>query len=319
MNVMKPIDDGGIPVLLKFSNIGREHFDYPKEIEAIELAKTKGWREALEILYDAEMVRYSTDTPRLKFLDLLPLSKESNVLEIGIGFGQHTLEIAKRVKQLDTLEIRWVNSMFTKIRCEQEGVTNVSFKCGGDDCRVPFSDSSYDIVVLNLVLEWCAGALPSESRQAGQQRLLAEIHRVLKPGGIVQVNTKNRFAYRLLLGGRDEHVFEMRFGSALPRWLLKLILRAKGKAQPPGYLHSYNALERLLRKAGLDTVQSYWAAPEMRFPISFIPVDAASVREARKQLSRQGHSRSTNLLTRLTPASFVRHVMPGFFFIARKS
>ena len=315
----KPADDGGIQVSLRFSDIGRERSEYPKEMRAIELAKSHGWRHALERLYEPGMVDYSADPLRLKFLDLLPLSKDLTALEIGLGFGQHAPEIARRVKWLDTLEVRWVNCMFTKIRCEQEGITNVGFKCGGDDCLLPFPDASYDIVFLNLVLEWCASNIPNESRVAGQRRLLLEIHRVLKPGGLLQINTKNRFAYRLLIGGGDEHVYDMRFGSALPRWLLRLVLRLKGKPTPPGYLHSYNALSRLLQEAGLRPVQSFWAVPEMRFPSAFVPIDAASIRAARRHLARQGDSRRTDILMRLTPASFVRYFMPGFFFVAKKT
>src|SRR2546421_11300747 len=59
------------------------------------------------------------------------------------------------------------------------------------------------------------------SAEHGQHRMLSEICRVLKPCGIVQLNTKNGFSYRLIIGGRDEHCHGMRFGSALPRWLLR--------------------------------------------------------------------------------------------------
>ncbi len=311
--------DNGIQVLLQFSDLDRELSEYPKEMKAIELAKSDGWRHALETLYDRGMLDYAANPLRLRFLNLLPLSKELTALEIGVGFGQHTTEIARRVKWLDTLEVRWVNSMFTKIRCEQEGIANVGFKCGGDDCRLPFPDASYDIVFLNLILEWCASNIPNAPKVMGQKRLLREVYRVLKPGGLLQINTKNRFAYRLLIGGRDEHVYNMRFGSALPRWLVRLALRLKGKPPAPGYLHSYNGLGKLLRDAGLMPVQSFWLVPEMRFPSTFVPVDRTTIRAARKHLVRQGESRRTDLLMRLTPASLVQYFMPGFFVVAKKT
>ena len=125
-----------------------------------------------------------------------------------------------------------------KIRCEQNSLENVNFACGGDDCRIPYPNDTYDIVILNLVLEWCANGAAELSAEHGQHRMLSEICRVLKPRGIVQLNTKNRFSYRLIIGGRDEHCHGMRFGSALPRWLLRRLLR---KA-PLGHLHSYGAL-----------------------------------------------------------------------------
>jgi ubiquinone/menaquinone biosynthesis C-methylase UbiE len=308
----------GIPVFLRFSNIDAEISAYPDVNKAVELARTSGWRSALETVYGPDKIAYSVDSKRSKFLDLLPLSKDMTALEIGIGLGQHTAAIASRVSRLDTLELRLINAIFAKIRCTQEGVSNVTFICGGDDCRLPFPDASYDAVILNLVLEWCASANPDESAPACQYRLLSEIHRVLKPNGFVQLSTKNRFAYRLLIGSRDEHTHDIPFGSALPRWLLRLILRAKGKNSYPGYLHSYSALKKLLRSIGLTPTQSYWAVPEMRFAVQFIPTDAKAIRMARRNLKRQSNTRATELLMRLTPAALVKYFTPGLFFIAYK-
>jgi ubiquinone/menaquinone biosynthesis C-methylase UbiE len=318
MSRLQDVKYDGIPVLLRYSDIEHERSQYAKEWKAVELAKANGWRRALEALYDRGMVKYSTSPERLKFIDLLPLSKDMTALEIGIGFGQHTAAIAERVKQLDTLEIRLVNAVFARIRCEQDGVDNVSFFCGGDDCRLPFPDNSYDAVLLNLVLEWCAGENQDEPAPVAQTRLLAEIRRVLRPGGLLQLNTKNRFAYKLLMGRGDEHAHDIPFGHALPRFLLRLITRWTGKGRPPGYLHSYTGLKRLLRRAGLVPIASYWAVPEMRYPDRLVPTEAHAIRAARPQLARLGESRLTNLLMHVTPASLVKHVAPGLFFVARK-
>jgi SAM-dependent methyltransferase len=308
----------GIPVRLRFSDAERELERHPEVRRAIDLARAKGWRHALETVWDPAMVAYSASPKRLKFLEVVPLSKNMSALEIGIGLGQHTGEIASRVAHVDTLEIVLLNAIFVKTRCEQEQVKNVTFTCGGDDCRLPFPDNCYDVVFLNLVLEWCASEINDELPEIAQRRLLSEIRRVLKPGGLVQLNTKNRFSYRLLTGGRDEHTHEMRFGSALPRLLLHLILFAQGKSRPRGYLHSWWSLESLLRATDFSDIVSYWTVPEMRFPEHLILADARAIRAARKSISRQGESRRTDLLMRLTPASLVKFFAPGLFFIARK-
>lgn len=308
----------GIPVFLRLHTIDRELCTFPDEKRAVELAKTLGWRKALESVYGEGMVAYSSDPGRSRFLDLMPLTRDMVVLEIGVGFGQHTAELASRVKHLDTLELRLLNSLFTKLRCEQSGATNVTFVCGGDDCNLPFCDGSYDAVILNLVLEWCGSANPGVPAFESQRKLLVEISRVLKPNGLLQLSTKNRFSYRLLVGGRDEHAYELPFGSALPRWMLKLILKVKGKASSSGYLYSYSALAKLLRSAGLFPEASYWAVPEMRFAEQYIPTDAQSIRTARPTLIRQSSTKTTEILMRATPARLVRYFTPGLFFLARK-
>ena len=151
---------------------------------------------------------------------------------------------------------------------------------------------------MNLVFEWCASRKGErDDPAAGQRLMLAEIHRILKPGGRLYLLTKNRYAMRLLLGKRDEHCDKMRWGNALPRWLMRLAMRMKGKAQPRGLLHSYNALRGMLRSAGFVETRSYWAVPEMRHPKACVPTDAASVRAARRQPGFvQGEFRSTRAL-----------------------
>ena len=302
------------PIFLRSGDLETE-LENRQMMTAVELAKKLGWRGALESIYAPDEIAYMSDANRCKFLDLLPLSKDNTIaLEIGCGLGQHTAAIARRVKHLDVLEVRLLSALFTKIRCEQNSLENVNFACGGDDCRIPYPNDTYDIVILNLVLEWCANGAAELPAEHGQHRMLSEIRRVLKPRGIVQLNTKNRFSYRLIIGGRDEHCHGVRFGSALPRWLLRRLLR---KA-PLGHLHSYGALRRLVQRAGLSPISTYWAVPEMRFAEHFVETDAASIRTARRSLSRQSDTRATNLLMQLTPARLVRYFTPGLFVIARK-
>ncbi|MCE9660681.1 MAG: class I SAM-dependent methyltransferase [Burkholderiales bacterium] len=278
-----------------------------------------GWKEALESTEEAGMRAYVTDMRRAGFLELLPLGAQSDILEIGPGLGQFTVALAQRSRHVHALEVVPEQAEFALVRARQEGARNVSIAIGGDDCRLPYRDASFDGVVLNLVFEWCGSRIESESHGAAQTRLLHEMVRVLKPGGFLYLATKNRFALRLLLGGADEHMANVRFGSALPRRLGAWRLRRKGQQRAMGKLYSHDDLREQLHRAGLGDVESFWAAPEMRFPTHYVPTDAASVRAARAAPGlRQGEGRKVNLLMRFVPAAWVRHVMPGLAFLARK-
>jgi len=312
---------GGIPSFLSGEPIEDDE-TYQRLIELNRIALEDGWRRALDEVYgpDADIVRYVTDESRADFLDLLELNENCSVLEIGPGLGQFSPIIARRVRHLYALEVVEGQAHFAATRCEQQDVHNSTFACGGDDCKLPFPDECMDVVLLNLVLEWCSTRDNEESAEIGQRRLIAEMYRVLKPGGWLYLSTKNRFALRYLLGKQDEHSFGMRFGNAMPRWLHNLALRFRGHTRPAGLLHSHNSLRSMLTDAGYGTVRSFWAAPEMRHPKHFVPTHAAEIQAARLRPDfEQGELRSTSAIMPWMPSSIVKHFTPGLTFIARKA
>lgn len=281
------------------------------------IARKDGWLRALETVFP-EYVRYVTDGRRASYLDLLPLSPSSRVLEIGPGLGQHTAELARRTRAVHALEVVSGQAAFASFRCEQQGISNVFVACGGDDCRLPYRQASFDVVVCNLVLEWCASRETRGTQQEAQRRLLAETERVLRPGGALFLATKNRYALSLLFGRRDEHAYGMRFGNALPRSLMRLVLRLKGKREPAGLLHSYRGLRRMLIQAGFGHMQSFWAIPDMRYPKAYVPNHAGSVRDARVQgILRDDDTRCGRILN-LLPTTLVKYFTPGLVFLAHK-
>lgn len=273
------------------------------------IARREGWSKAIARQFGT--AEYLKDEGRGIFLDLLPI-ENSDVLEIGPGFGQFTDRIARIAKSVTALEVDAVQADFIREKLRQEGIVNTTVTTGGADCRLPYADKSFDLVVLNLVLEWCATAI-SESHEVAQLRLLREIARALRPGGRLYVATKNRFALRYLIGKPDEHYHDMRFGSALPRWLADRLHGRRSR----GRLYSWQGLRKLLREAGFEVEQSWWAAPEMRFPEKMVPTDSKSVRQARRAGISQGQGRAERLLMGLVPSPLVKHFAPGLSFLAR--
>jgi SAM-dependent methyltransferase len=285
-----------------------------------------GWRQSLDDFHgfhgdEASKIRYLTDPAHHKFVDLLPLTRESTVLELGASLGQITTALAARAGFVHALEVVPGQAEFAAERCRQEGFSNVAVTCGGDDCRFPYSeDAQFDGVVVNLVLEWCGQRDPSTPFLESQRRLLRECVRVLKPGGWFFITTKNRFGLRYLIGRGDEHTHHWPFGQALPRWLLALLLRLRGKSGPDGLIHSHGAMRRLLQEAGLTDLRSFWAYPDFRFPREYVPADSASIRAARRRpgFVQPEDSRSARLLMPLIPAPLVKPITPGLVFLAEK-
>lgn len=310
----------GIPRFLSFG--AAETAEIAAQLERLnELAARDGWLAALQSVYasDPGMVRYVTASDRASFVELLPIERTSRVLEIGPGLGQFTVPLARRAAFVSALEVVAGQAEFVVQRCREEGLGNVDVAVGGDDCRLPYADASFDLIVLNLVFEWCASRCADEEPIDVQRRLLNEMARVLKPGGSLYLATKNRYALRYVIGKGDEHMHYLPFGNALPRWLARLALRLKRLPRAPGLLHSHGALGRMLHQAGFDRLQSFWATPEMRYPAEYVATDPAAIRAARRRPGFvQGDARSVRLLMKWVPAALVKHVTPGLAFLATK-
>jgi arsenite methyltransferase len=101
------------------------------------------------------------------------------VLDVGSGAGTDSLVAAQMVGADGRVTgIDMTPEMLTKARgaATEMGVTNVEFVAGEVE-RLPFADASFDIVISNGVID----LIPDKDA------VFAEIERVLRPGGRIQV------------------------------------------------------------------------------------------------------------------------------------
>ena len=288
-------------------------------------ARRIGWQEALQEECDqiggkgSWYYRYVADPSRASFLELLGCRPEQTVLEVGSNAGQITVALAKRVKAVYGIDVELPYLRFAAVRCEQEGLTNVRLACGGDTCVLPFAENRFDFVILNLVFEWCGSRDTGRSLIESQRKMIQEAHRVLRGGGTLYLSTKNRYALSLLFGGRDPHANGMRFGNALPRWLLSGLTRLGRLPRAQGLLHSYGGLVRLVKASGFHVDETYWPIPNPRFAVSYVPLNHQAIAAAQARLDVAiDDVPFYDRLCRLIPASLLPFFAHSLILVARK-
>lgn len=157
----------------------------------------------------------------------LPLG-QLRLLDVGSSVGYLTRAYAKLFGEVIGIDIDGDAVAFAR---DNNDAANLHYLVG-DSMRLPFPDSSVDVVTCSQVYEHVPDA----------QQLMNEIYRVLKPGGACYFAAGNRFV-----------LIEMHYGlpllAAIPKPLAHLYLRALGRGSQYYETHlSYRGLKQLAHR-----------------------------------------------------------------------
>jgi ubiquinone/menaquinone biosynthesis C-methylase UbiE len=159
--------------------------------------------------------------PVLEWLDRLRLPSGARVLEVGCGSGVLAVQLAGRGLQVDAVDL--IPAMFaaTRHRADDAGVGAQLEVHAGDAMRLDYADDSFAVVI--------AVAVPPVSQA------LAEIARVLAPGGHAIVTAANPMQFDLMLRASNlEPVANTTLGSSLARRLQRLAERCRPPVREGG-------------------------------------------------------------------------------------
>jgi SAM-dependent methyltransferase len=200
--------------------------------------------------------------PGANWKSLFAAPRGKRILEIGPGFGDDTVELA-RTGSVACLVRHAAAAAALRHRLAVAGAGEVSVALIDRLDRLPLADASVGGVALETAAAAAFGLGPS-----GLDRLAAELARVVVPGGVVYVGVR----------------------SPLDRWLapLRSALQAKTRARSLGALikSDPSASERGLRPGawiramrghGFDAPLDYAPLPDDRDPQVIIPVDEPAV------------------------------------------
>ena len=135
------------------------------------------------------------------------LTPAMRVLDCGCGPGTISVGLAQIVAQGQVVGIDREEAELEQAHryAQQHGAANVEFRVA-NVYEIPFPDASFDAVLAHAVLQHLADPM----------RALQEMHRVLKPGGLIGVREEDRDAdliYPLPPGLKQAHDLLMRLWS----------------------------------------------------------------------------------------------------------
>lgn len=191
---------------------------------------------------------------------LLNLNHNTVLLDLGCGLGNLSKNFAQNVAKIYAIDLTYSNLEFSRHRFAQCNPNdNIILLAAGDGQYLPFPDSAIDCVVISEFSERVSA--------------LAEIKRILKPGGQLFMACKNRFNYevftgRLAPGSGQKHI------STLPRFFANLysqILITKAYLRDT---YSIFAIRKLLKNTNFEKIDFFALSPNYNRLEEIFPVDA---------------------------------------------
>jgi SAM-dependent methyltransferase len=302
-------------------------------LSILEEATQLGWREAATRRFNSDPDLLSTiiDNQRVSWFPLLGLSADSVALDTGSGYGAITHALSSLVGQVYSLEAIPERVEFTRLRLLQERIQNVQ-QIQGTALDPPFCDESFDLIVVNGVLEWVGDWDQNGDAREVQLAFLRKLARLLKRDGVLVIGIENRFSYSAFRGAIDHS--GLSYTSLMPRKVASLYMRHVNRSQYRTTLptkREYRTLtyselgyRKLLKEAGISQHSFSWSDPGYNKPLWLTPLREFFVRDhLLSQLAEPSKVWKYGwrhwAKCRLAHAGVLRFVVPDFFIFAGTS
>lgn len=214
---------------------------------------------------------YILGTGRAGWKFLLPLGPDSAALDLGCGWGTLAFSLADSCERVVAMDSTLERMKFLQLRAREQGQNRLEFVCGGDGRHLPFEANSFDIVIVNGVLEWVPCGSEDDPRTA-QLRFLREIRRVLRETGRLFLAIENRYSWKTWFRDADGHS-GLRFVPWLPRAIANAYSIMSGRGRYRNYLYGEKQLRSLLDVAGFSQAAFFVPLPGYHHPVSIVPVE----------------------------------------------
>ena len=225
-------------------------------------AFTKDMQKKLDFTYDED---------RADWRYFIPLNSSAVALDIGSGLGRITIPLARVCKTVVSCDLSLSRMKFLSARAKAENLHNVQVFVG-DVYNLPLQEKSFDLIVMNGVLEWVGLTKKFSDPREAQIESLRICKKLLKPGGHLYIGIENRIAL-VYLKAKDHG--GLRYTSYMPRKIANWYSKIRGnKHGYRTYTYSKNGYEKLIHEAGFaNPAQFYLLYPGYNLPRIIIPYE----------------------------------------------
>lgn len=202
-----------------------------------------------------------------KIVEKYNKKKDPKLLDIGAGYGAVSISLARKFNTT-SVDVNKETLQFVKYRAKQEKVKLRTKRINNLVHGLPFNNKSFDIIVMNGVLEWTPCRLEDNPRKI-QLKILKDINKKLKNKGLFFLAIENRYA-KEWFKGKKSHT-QIKYIDLLPRKIADIICKMKKGHKFRTYIYSKKGYKKLLGEAGFKVKRVYTAYPTYQKPEKIYP------------------------------------------------
>ena len=275
-----------LPISYEYVKMNLEKYKYKKIVESIPLfSEDRYWgkapkeelEKAIQYIEEKGWDEFKTHYPnkfdltfeenRADWRFVVPLSKDFSVLDLGAGMGRISIPLARVARKVVALDQSFLRMKFLKLRAEKEGLKNVEVFVG-DIFDAQFPKESFDLIVMNGLLEWIGVTDRFSNPRKAQLESLRIAKGLLKKGGCLYIGIENRFALSYFRGRDHSGLY---FTSYMPRFLANVYSKLRTGKRYDTYTYTRSGYEKLIQESGFDDISFYLPHPGYNLPRIMIP------------------------------------------------
>ena len=211
-----------------------------------------------------------TSSKRTKFINNFIKPKHLKILDIGSGWGQFSIPLAKN-NHVCALEPTSERLDFIRTIAKQENVSNrLSFICANYQ-DVEFQ-TKFDLILSIGVLEWVGKFTNTEiTPEIAQFKFLKKIKNDLSNKGVLVVGIENRLGLKYLFGANDDHI-GIPYISCFCKEIAKSKFKQKTSQELQCFTYSLVEYKDLFHRAGFTKIKFYASLPDYKLPEKIFPI-----------------------------------------------